>query len=249
MVRRTGPGKRPRRPGFTLTEMAVVLAIVAATALLIPPLLPQIQVTKNAPPKSPQQIATEATMKRLGDIINGTPDWPGYWHDNLSSAGDTTLTPLTLKDLFAMPATTVQSTSTAMQAFAPCTGRGWRGPYVLYQTATYTVNTQRGFTAGAYPNQLNANNSYALTANPAYLAPAGAGTIGFGQNGDPAMLDGWGNPIVIQWPTDTAGVNVQPSYVRLVSAGPNGTLDTRLTDLTAIARGDDIVLFLRMALP
>ena len=77
---------------------------------------------------------------------------------------------------------------------------------------------------------MNATNGFATT---------------FGTTGDPAMLDAWGSPIIIQWPTgDTTG-----TYVRLVSAGPNGKIDTALTDLPASSRGDDVVLFLRQALP
>ena len=77
--------------------------------------------------------------------------------------------------------------------------------------------------------------------------------VGYGQSGDPAQIDAWGRPIVIQWPTDSSG-NIQPAYVRLVSAGPNGKLETpsTVTDLSATTTpwnvGDDMILYLRQPL-
>jgi type II secretory pathway pseudopilin PulG len=58
---------------------------------------------------------------------------------------------------------------------------------------------------------------------------------------DPAILDGWGRPIVIQSPTALT--------IRLVSAGADGILSTPPATAmpTLAACGDDIVLFLRTA--
>ena len=65
----------------------------------------------------------------------------------------------------------------------------------------------------------------------------------YGENGDPAVMDGWGNPIVIQNPglTSDGGQDV-----RLVSAGPNGivnidpTVSTAALLATPSLAGDDI---------
>lgn len=58
---------------------------------------------------------------------------------------------------------------------------------------------------------------------------------------DPAILDGWGRPIIIQAPTALT--------IRLVSLGADGLLNTPAATAmpTVAACGDDIVLFLRTA--
>lgn len=90
----------------------------------------------------------------------------------------------------------------------------------------------------------------------------GADDPPYGTEGDPAVLDGWGNPVVIQFPT--TAIPTDPNrylYTRLVSAGPNGVIDTPLSlpppntfsapppagVLTIDDCGDDSVLFLRVA--
>jgi hypothetical protein len=63
----------------------------------------------------------------------------------------------------------------------------------------------------------------------------------YGNVNDPAILDGWGRPIVIQVP--------DAERIRLVSAGADGILSTPPATAmpTLAACGDDIVLFLRTA--
>lgn len=89
--------------------------------------------------------------------------------------------------------------------FDPAYRRGWRGPYLQHQGARYSVDPTRNFTAD------------------------------YGANGDPAVLDAWGNPVVIQ----QAGT----PNIRLVSAGSDGVLHT-LNDTDGTNRNDDVVLFL-----
>jgi type II secretory pathway pseudopilin PulG len=98
--------------------------------------------------------------------------------------------------------------------FDPAYRLGWRGPYLVHNNdSLYATHIANGFT-----------NVY-------------------GENGDPTVLDGWGNPIVIQNPGTLADGRQD---VRLVSAGPDGVLDTpraTLTEaLTAAVIGDDVVL-------
>lgn len=120
-------------------------------------------------------------------------------------------------------------------AFAPAfdlaTGIGWRGPYLGPATATYVVDPANGFVAA------------------------------YGANGDPAVLDAWGRPLVLQIP-DPAGMGVPTAadrrHARLVSAGPDGVLRTPRTDAEATPPGtahyptrtqcdDDLVLYLQAA--
>lgn len=99
---------------------------------------------------------------------------------------------------------------TDVPPFAPAYGIGWRGPYILPTGARYTVDPAIGFTDD------------------------------YGDDGDPAVLDAWGRPIVLQ----QAGTE----NLRLVSAGPNRVLDT-LEDADGTDREDDLVLFLRIPDP
>lgn len=104
------------------------------------------------------------------------------------------------------------------QLYDPVTRRGWRGPYLLSPPngAGYVLAPSRGFTAL------------------------------YGQDGDPAPLDGWGHPIVLQQPILFCGV-ISPSDLanaRLVSAGPNGVIDTPhgVAAPATTQIGDDLVI-------
>lgn len=74
-------------------------------------------------------------------------------------------------------------------------------------------------------------------------------TIDYGCNGDPAVLDAWGHPIVIQAPSGLADARQFDPFTRLVSAGSDGGLQTPLATPypTAGQRNDDVVLFLLRA--
>jgi prepilin-type N-terminal cleavage/methylation domain-containing protein len=135
---------------------------------------------------------------------------------------DTGQMPVTLRDLFVNP---FPSTS-ALYTYNRDTGLGWRGPYLLNANGQYAINTTTNFVGGTYP------------------APYGA-------NGDPTIIDAWGNAIILQIPTTGSTANNQ-LFARLVSAGPNGTIDTPIDDTAASPeyypppgdRGDDVVLFI-----
>ena len=104
--------------------------------------------------------------------------------------------------------------------FDPLTKRGWRGPYLQPQ--------------GAAVGLAALDASFA-----AYLS-----------EGEPAQLDPWRRPIVVQRPTGGADEDERDRYTRLVSAGPNGEIDADPAQLTpADVRADantadDVVLFL-----
>ncbi|MEM9446550.1 MAG: hypothetical protein AAGA18_14490 [Verrucomicrobiota bacterium] len=98
--------------------------------------------------------------------------------------------------------------------FSPSTGRGWNGPYLQHEGIRY--------------------NAFIETGDDFPTTPAAIFN-------DPAMLDGWGKPILLQQP-DTLNA-------RLVSAGPNRILETDATDPTDFDRGDDIIVFLLTADP
>lgn len=125
-------------------------------------------------------------------------------------------------------------------------GPGWRGPYLHPTGALYAEDATRGFRAEYGPS---------ATGLPAA----------------PAIRDGWGRPIVLQIPNsvlqgpDSRGffrLSFRPidlAHARLVSAGPDGVIDTPHRDEDALAPatdalfpsrsqcGDDGVLYLRQA--
>src|SRR5262249_34869723 len=83
--------------------------------------------------------------------------------------------------------------SNPLSAFNRETGLGWRGPYLIAIGGRYVVNPSAGFIAA------------------------------YGTAGDPAVLDAWGNTLVIQ--RGTSGTPAQnESFARLISAGPDGIL-------------------------
>ena len=98
-------------------------------------------------------------------------------------------------------------------------------PYV----GTYDPNTRRGWRG---PYIMNPTGNYVVNAARGF-------TTDYGQNG-PTMLDAWGQPIVLQVPVS------DPTCARLVSAGPDGIIQTPLATAmpTKGQCGDDIVMFL-----
>ena len=98
-------------------------------------------------------------------------------------------------------------------------------PYV----GVYDPNTRRGWRG---PYIMNSTGNYVVNAARGF-------TTDYGQNG-PTMLDAWGQPIVLQVPVS------DPTCARLVSAGPDGIIQTPLATAmpTKAQCGDDIVMFL-----
>ncbi|MFO0903833.1 MAG: prepilin-type N-terminal cleavage/methylation domain-containing protein [Pirellulales bacterium] len=195
-----------RRSGLTLLELVVVVTIVALLAGL------SLAVVGSLLEDSREQI-TMTTMRQLQMLLVNryAPDMAGLApaaapllvRRGLPGPFPGLLEPATrssapqLAFLFVNP-----TTNDAQATFDPIVHRGWRGPYLTPSAACYPGWNEdgqahlRGFTA-----------EFGI----AESAP-GVG------DGDPAVLDGWGNPIVIQ---GAALVDAQ-----LVSAGPDGDLAT-----------------------
>jgi len=129
--------------------------------------------------------------------------------------------PAQVGDLFALPAALPSGAAAA--PFDPYAARGWNGPYLATATGLYALDAAHGFTAS------------------------------YGAAGAPALLDAWAHPIVLQHPS---APGVAPALddlkllSRLVSAGPDGILDTpppALGDAGAAGAapaGDDLLVYL-----
>lgn len=68
----------------------------------------------------------------------------------------------------------------------------------------------------------------------------------YGHDGDPGVADAWGRPVVLQIPALDCPLDWH--YARLVSAGPDGKIDTSLNVPSPddTNRNDDVVLFLQI---
>ncbi|MSU36071.1 MAG: type II secretion system protein [Pedosphaera sp.] len=235
------------RSGLTLLELAVVLAILSSLSgmVLFNLTTDRMKFAGAGQDKTAPQIATEATMMGIREAVMGSTAGPGYWDDVAHLA---TLWPFPnlyrlFQPLLSDPSLTIGSFGDyqALVKYNPYTRIGWRGPYMQPPNASYTVNTNKGFTTNYFFPAVNC----------------------------PYFLDAWGNSIVLQFPETykTTGLpldNTNPAHnlynienCRMVSAGPNGALDTELNlrhipngmpgyDYLAAnpsSRGDDIIMF------
>jgi type II secretory pathway pseudopilin PulG len=180
--------------------------------------------------QSPFEIVTQTTLQSIAQAIMGNAHQKGYFSD---LGGNTSSLPQTLADLLRVPPTLPLE----LQRFDPYSQLGWRGPYLLQATGRY--------------GQLSGSSFVFRTGFHAL----------YGQPEDPALLDAWGNPIVLQIEMDgvSGRSEAEGKYARLVSAGPNGRIDTLVGSrnlipggvstlhLSLAECGDDLVYFLRTA--
>jgi len=270
----------PRAAGFTLVELVVVLAILALAALLAVPRLSAVRRdARLAAARHDLETLRGAFAACLADLetvprFTWVNPFPRRSHDDYEALN------LRVHNLFSP--TNLQSPAFLAVwnahrlspdpddlAWDPDAGRGWRGPYLAPSPAVrpYPFPSDRRFPgdapfaergfffSGAYTNILSdsATNYVALSCT-------------YGTPGEFAFFDPWDNPVVLQVPFFPAAdspadldlgfaLGLRWRYARLVSAGPNGILETpvddpcagRLPDGTAPARGDDLVLFLNRA--
>ncbi len=140
--------------------------------------------------------------------------------------------PLYIRDLFVQPTLPLRYQYLVLNGYNSEANLGWNGPYLQHSGARYKVDTLNNFTPD------------------------------YGTDLDPAIKDSWGHPLVLQWPTFSGLTDNQQAltakwrYGRVVSAGPNGKIDTPLTSTVSNASsdldfypsmaecGDDLVLFI-----
>jgi prepilin-type N-terminal cleavage/methylation domain-containing protein len=230
-----------KRRGLTLLELLVVLAILISLATIVVPVIGTFG-------RKSQQVATRENLLRLQELLVNQ-----YWADmgelprpGVKGLADGRKNHPQLRYLFVNPDSPTEEVAKTAGATL-LSARHWNGPYVRHAGARYQVHTE-GKDDGISP-----------TFTPDYGLGDDSTTTPSRQ-GDPTILDAWGRPIVLQQPYET-GTLYSPSatdktYARLVSAGPNGKIDSRLNVLMpkdtvnadgtcpADSRGDDIVVFL-----
>ena len=243
-----------KRPGLTLLELLVVLTILVALATLIVPQLSYLG-------QGSQKVSTRENLLRLQELLvnryvpdmggtsplpnSGLPanlasnlPWPNMAVTaTLDLASTARVSHPQLRYLFVNPDTETPSQSTTATFLST---RRWQGPYITHNGARYG---QAGSASANYANNFTTNYGIADV-----VSTSSSGVTTITSPGDPTVVDAWGNPIVIQLPNTSAADDW--TYARLVSAGPNGVIDTpenvRMPDNTtsATGRGDDVIMFL-----
>lgn len=236
-----------RRRALSLVELLIVLVVLVVLGGLLIPVFTGVK-------ERAESAATMATMRQIQQAILGDGQNPGYFADmgelprpcyglpmgqpcrygtGIAPPGLGRVDHPQLRYLFVNPLSeeTTPYANFGDLATNPATGIGWRGPYLQTGNGRYVVEPARGFTTRYGDETGPIPNTYPL-------------------GPDPAPLDAWGNPIVIQEPQEDPSAQVIPDLLRLgtrlVSAGPNGIIDTPpgIWNPTQAERGDDIVLFI-----
>jgi len=277
--------------GFTLVECVVVVAIISIIATLgVVRMGRRVEQSKLVAAMRDLRTLQEAFLDaesgylrdmrgipgfslgylRVSNLFSATNVYGAVAADGVLSVGvrvDDDLRPVLGA---AHPATFTQ--------WDPESERGWRGPYVLHASGTFPERTGRRFSDDATAEARGFFPDLAGLREPDDFLDRRAGCSIYGFPGEPVLIDPWGNPYVLQIPPAQAfsGVNtnlpdeVRFRYARLVSAGPDGRLDTpcfgtnptnrwttawnarrrresrqagRLDGSNVSARGDDLVLF------
>ncbi len=264
--------------GFTLVELVLVILVLG---LLTSMAVVRIGTLRE---RSQTRIA-ESELATLREALLGTSSTPGYLPDMERVPG---FTPVALRVHNLLTPTNVWvATASGLQrldAFAPAappTGcapfniftnwnaeseRGWRGPYL--RVSRFVPNRNLAH-VGLYPAPDDQRHKDDTTfAQRGFYPPLTPNFIGYGTLGELAVADPWGNPYILQIPPpevfNVPSAKQRMRFARLVSAGPDGTLQTpcfpatsapawterllcRLAGRTqtgaTAARGDDLVLF------
>ena len=227
----------PTRTGFSLVELVLVLFILGTVSAIATLRL------GDATERS-KIAAAEADLATLRDGFTGTDALPGYIADMRSLPG---FSPAHLRLHNLLSPTNVigrgngaillddeieREGYAAYSCFTnwnPETGRGWRGPYV--RTGRCGRNTA-GARCGLFPapDDRRTADDATFRQRGFYPNPKRPNLSPYGFVGEQAVSDPWGNPYVLQTPPDEAFEAPTEEkrffFARLVSAGPDGILQT-----------------------
>jgi len=209
--------------GITLLELTVVLLVLVALAgLTIPYVAGTGQMARCQ--------ATDATLQEIKRAIMGGPSGPGFYGDLLGYYPKKTKSTAADYNLHFLLSQPTDASWGSMNKYNRKTAVGWRGPYL-----------QGGRTTGANAFNDVFNSTTNLT-----------GKVHVDVSNSTQIMDTWDRPVILQVPYDTSVSNYNLKYARLVSAGPDGVIDTKIAyDGTGGAlpdasdRNDDRVLYLK----
>lgn len=235
--------RKPVRGGFTLVELVAVVAIIAVIAMLA-----VSRLSKTA--DNAKRIAAENDLKVLAAAF--TDPEHGYLRDMRGIPG---FSPGNLRLANLLVSTNLYGSADGINAIRiddmrhpgcarpevftrwnPESERGWHGPYARHAAGLFPASTGKRFASdasfasrGFYPEL------YGLRLPDDFINGREGCSI-YGFPGEPAILDPWGNPYVLQIPPPQAFYGLDGSntnlpdeirfrYARIVSAGPDGRLD------------------------
>jgi len=228
-----------RRRGFTLLELVLavfILGIVTAVATVrVGDVLQRARVR-----------VAERELVELREAFVGSATLPGYLADMASLPG---FTPVHLRVHNLLNPTNVSVRTgadflspgdiwpdgTQAAAFAAFTnwnaetGRGWRGPYIRAGQKVRNTDAAR---EGLFPASGDRRTPPDATFRERGFYPDASRPHEsiYGFTGEQAVGDPWGNPYVLQVPPKEAFESptdeLRFEYARLVSAGPDGILQT-----------------------
>lgn len=286
---------RKKREGFTLVEMMVVVALLAIVAALVVTRCSRaMERAKITAAETDLKTLKQAFVDRDGGYLRDFEGIPGASTGCLRVGNLLVATNVFGTALVNGGIAQERSVRVDIGTEAQCVaegralpevfttwnerrGRGWRGPYVKASLGYFPGRDDVRYSGDATFGERGFFPSLEHLRLPAeFKDPTRASVYGF--IGEPAMMDPWGNPYVLQIPPPQAfpGVTnvaerVRFAYARIVSAGPNGILETpcfganttnfwgatgwderrrRLSRQAGLidetdrsARGDDLVLF------
>lgn len=230
--------------GFTLIELGIVVLILAIVSSLVAQRFSGIM-------RSNRIAVAECDMAAIRTAFLGSAGVPGYLDDMSSVPGfspgylrianllvATNLFVFDKQSVDSLPNKVGYASASSFTEWNVLSSRGWRGPYI-------GMNSSRSQMV-VFPNRTDAlrldgasfaergffPNLTALSLPTDYCN----GNV-YGYPGEPALIDPWGNPYVLQIPppqafADNLGVLKEVSdeerfhYARIVSAGPDGILST-----------------------
>jgi type II secretory pathway pseudopilin PulG len=221
-------------------ELVVVVAVLVVLASF---LIPKVERVRD----DAEATAAQATLHTAREAFVGSPTGPGYIADMKFVPGFNPAA-IQIRDLLE------PSRYPDAATYDPIAQRGWRGPYLQNVQPVRNTNPAR---QGFFPSADERRDSGDATFLDRHFFETATSSF-YGEPGDRAAADPWGNPLVVQVPPvsefTVPSVEKRFRYARIVSAGADGVLDTPrdrlaglLPDGTSAARGDDIVIFLNRA--
>ena len=220
------------KQGFTLVELVTVIAILAVLATLV---IQNISFVRD----EAEHTVTVTNLQSIRDAFCGSAGSLGYL-DDMKYEALYAGTNARVGYLLAPPA--------GVRTYDLTTRRGWHGPYLNNVRPVDNTNTAlRGLFPGPDDRRWATDDTFEMRG-----FHTNDNRFVYGATNELAMADAWGNPFVLQFPTNAWAETNRLRFARVVSAGPNGILETPLdglagmdTNRASAARGDDLVLFLK----
>ena len=228
--------EKVKKCGFTLVELIVVVAILAIVGTLA--VTKVVRTADNA-----KIIAAEHDLKTIGEALLAEDG--GYIAD-MRGIPKFSLSLLRIGNLLISTNLYGEVYADASQPYGRHhddalfshwdeeAHRGWRGPYLKASGGTFPKADDVRFAGDATFKARGFFPELSGLYLPDDFRNHYLGCSVYGFPGEPAMIDPWGNPYVLQVPTKQAFANsftnipdeVRFRYARIVSAGPDGVLST-----------------------